>query len=108
MNHQDYVNKTVELLRSKGWTTETEVQIPNGKGAVDIVARDRNQRMFLEIKSSPTSIKKKKVQSQLLRYYQAFGEGHYGLVSPSAHGELELQLTSNYRGRVIDFINNFK
>ncbi len=84
MSHNELVKKIVSECEIKGFKVKTEVELPKGKGAVDIACFSGKFPLFYaEVKSSPTSIRKKKVQKQLRLYEQFFGQNkNYILISP--------------------------
>lgn len=88
MKHDNLVQEIVRECNKLGIETKLETPIPNGKRAVDISDFYNNVPLFhSEVKSSPTSINKKKVQSQLNLYKNTFGNGpDYTLISPGATG----------------------
>jgi hypothetical protein len=83
--HTNLVEKVSEEFLKKDFLVETEVELPLGKGAVDIYVHNDDIKIYIEIKSSPQSIDSKKVQSQLQKYKQFFGkENLYCLISPDS------------------------
>ncbi len=85
--HSILVEKILKEFSEKDFVVETEVKLPNGKGAVDIVAKKDDLKIYVEAKSSPQSINSKKVQKQLGRYMEFFGrENVYCLISPNSIG----------------------
>ncbi len=85
--HDIFLKEVESEFILNNFFVEKEVQIPYGKGAVDILAWNDNYNFYLEIKSKPQSIHSKKVQKQLTRYKEYFGDEHiYCLVSPDAKG----------------------
>jgi Holliday junction resolvase len=85
IKHSVLVEKIMKEFYEKGFIVKTEIKLPNGKGAVDIVAEKNNLKIYIEAKSSPQSINSKKVQKQLGRYKESFGEGGvYCLISPNS------------------------
>ncbi len=103
MDHNECMNSAVEIFLKHGWKVSTEVGLPQGRGAVDIVATKGPHNAYFELKCTPTSLQKKKVISQLDRYKSAFGEGTYGLVCPDANGNLVFHSRDNSTGKLEKF-----
>ncbi len=90
-NHEYFLNKAGNFFRSRGYSVSFEVPLSKGKGAVDLFASKSDEKIYSEIKSSPASLKQKKVRKQLDKYVKEFGKEHkYALVSPDARGKIKI------------------
>lgn len=85
--HDMFLREVEEQFLLNNFLTEKEVELPLGKGAVDIFAWNNYCKFYLEVKSSPKSINSKKLHKQLVKYKEHFGnENIYCLISPDAKG----------------------
>ncbi|MFH1802342.1 MAG: hypothetical protein ABH864_02715 [archaeon] len=84
--HEMFAKQVTRYFASHGYDVETEVPLPDGKGALDVLARSTRaavDRLFAcEVKSSPASPNCGRVGKQMGRYMAAFGNARYLLVSP--------------------------
>ena len=85
--HDELVEIIKKELSLKNFAVAIELELPRGKGAVDIFASREELNIYIEVKSSPQSIDSKKVKSQLRKYRDFFGkENIYCLISPDSRG----------------------
>jgi len=91
MDHDDYVDDIVNYFKRKGYETKIEVPLKNGTGSVDILAYNEKEKIYCEVKSSPSSLKQKKVKKQLEKYVKEFGKKHkYALISPDSKYQIKI------------------
>jgi hypothetical protein len=94
--HSLFVGNVRSLLLNKGFVVETEVPLDYGKGAVDLLAKNKNIKIYFEAKSNPASIHSKKVSFQLNKYKSFFGrDNFYCLVSPDSNGKPKFNFLDN-------------
>ena len=106
--HQDLVERANSLFQIFGYETILEDELPNGKGASDIIARKLGHvPLVCEVKSSPTSPKSKKVLKQMQKYQSHYGTDYsYLLISPDVQGEISVAtMDGTYRGKLLDFLD---
>lgn len=94
--HENYCEILVRALKEKGYTVKSEVVLPYGRGAADVVFYDsEGVENVVEVKGQPTSLRCKKVTKQLNKYLEFFGEkANYFIGFPQHQGALVLQEAS--------------
>jgi len=91
INHKYFVKHAENYFIQKGYNVELEIPLSNGKGAVDIFAYNEKEKVYAEIKSSPSSLNQKKVKKQLEKYVEEFGiQNKYLLISPDSDGKIKI------------------
>jgi hypothetical protein len=91
MNHSEFLNVVGNYFKERNYSVDFEVPLSNGKGAVDVFAYNSFEKIYAEIKSSPASLKQKKVKRQLEKYANEFGRNNkYVLISPDAKGNIKM------------------
>ncbi|MBT4257713.1 hypothetical protein HOD88_00830 [archaeon] len=104
-------DRLVDLVSARfllaGFEVQNETPLPSGRGAVDISGKLGDSQFHAEVKISPTSLNKKKVQKQLERYEAHFGSNaDYLLISPGANGEVIVQDSErNFKGGLDSYIS---
>jgi|SRR3989339_14640 len=103
--HDKIKERAAEMLRKKGYRVSTEVFLPSGKGAADIVAEKGDVRIVAEVKSSPSSLGGSS-KRQIDLYEKNFPSSKCALISPDANGELRIAFSNHqYRGKFADYLN---
>ncbi len=91
MNHDEFLNIVGDYFLQRNYSIEFEVPLSDGRGAVDIFVYNSFEKIYGEVKSSPASLKQKKVKKQLEKYISEFGrENKYALISPDAGGNIKI------------------
>ena len=105
----EFTDSVVSILTRFGYSVQTEVALPNGRGAIDVLATSpRGDKLGLELKSSPSTLNNPKIARQLSRYSEVNGCGNLGLISPDASGTPRLELlSSDYKGSLADYLVSF-
>jgi hypothetical protein len=92
--HKAVCDRLSEFYRKRGDNIETEVELPIGRGAVDVVVFGRNRIRYFEVKSHPTSLNQRGLQKQFNRYEETFPGHEYYLAFPIDSRRL---MISNYK-----------
>lgn len=106
MNHKELVNFIGKNLQKQGFFFDTEISLPNGRGAVDISCKINNYYLFhAEVKESPSTIKSKNISKQIEKYKSHFGFGpDYILISPG-NNEIFVQRLNGDKFKLKDYIS---
>jgi hypothetical protein len=90
-SHTEACRIVRNLFTSRDAAVQTEVPLPLGRGAVDVlVNRSGRLPLYIEVKSHPSSIMQGGVQKQLRRYEEHFPGGEYALAFPTLDGRIAL------------------
>lgn len=106
-NHDLLVIECVRSFRQMGFRVETEVPLPDGKGALDLLVSKGYVSMGFEVKSSPKSLSSGKVAKQFDNYRAHFGNLDLGLISPGADSNPRVQVVDGYTGSLQNYLQNF-
>lgn len=94
--HFIFLNEVKSIFGRCGYEVYEEVPLDFGKGSVDIFARKGVKSYYCEVKSSPATLKKKKVIGQLRKYRDQFGrDSKYLLICPGARNFLRVSELDN-------------
>lgn len=90
--HEKITNSLVKILTERGYTVNKEVEIPDAKGSIDVLASNGKNVVCYEVKSSPCSMNAGNVLKQFSKYQKFLGEEvDYFLVSPDASGTISFK-----------------